>query len=303
MKERLNEFWIEVVDLAVAFYDLFTTSMFQLANNDISLGTILYVILTFVILAWLAKRVKKILVENILVKANLDHGARATIGTVTKFFILMIGTIVIIQSAGIDLSALTLLAGALGVGIGFGLQNITDNFISGVIILFEKPIKVGDRIEVGDVQGNVMSISFRATQVLTNDNISIIVPNSEFISSSVINWSHNDRNIRFRIPVGVSYKEDPEKIKRILLDVADANPHVLKNPASTVLFDEYGDSSLNFFLAIWTTTHTDRPRVLKSELYFEIFKRFKQENVEIPFPQRDLHIKTQPIHFSDAPGK
>ena len=189
------------------------------------------------------------------------------------------------------------MAGALGVGIGFGLQNITDNFISGIIILFEKPIKVGDRIEVGEVQGDVISISFRATTVLTNDNISIIVPNSEFISSKVINWSHNDRNIRFRIPVGVSYNEDPEKIKKILLSVANINDHVLKNPGPVVLFDEYGDSSLNFSLAVWTATHSDKPRILKSELYFEIFKRFKEEGVEIPFPQRDIHIKTKPIQI------
>ena len=124
--------------------------------------------------------------------------------------IIIIGSIVIIQSAGIDLSALSLLAGALGVGIGFGLQNITNNLVSGIIILFENPIKVGDRIEVGDISGDVVNISVRATTILTNDNISIIVPNSEFISNTVINWSHNDRNIRFNVPVGVSYNEDPK---------------------------------------------------------------------------------------------
>jgi len=294
MEKTFNEVWGEIGDVIKYILDVFTASLFKLGNNDISLATIIYIIIGFILLNYLAKRVKKVLIDNILVKANVDQGVRASIGTVTKFAIILIGTMVIIQSAGIDLSALTLVAGALGVGIGFGLQNITDNFISGVIILFEKPIKVGDRIEVGDVQGNVMSISFRATQVLTNDNISVIVPNSEFISSRVINWSHNDRNIRFRIPVGVSYNEDPEKVKQILLQVADDNPHVLKNPPPSVLFDEYGDSSINFFLAVWTTTHTDKPRILKSELYFEIFKRFNEENVEIPFPQRDIHIKTQP---------
>ncbi|MEQ8473767.1 MAG: mechanosensitive ion channel [Marinoscillum sp.] len=293
--DRLKELWTEIVESLLVVAEVFNSTLFQLGENNITLGKILYLIFSFVILLFVAKRVKKVLVENILVKAKMEQSIRATIGTITKFALIVVGSVIIVQSAGIDLTALTLVAGALGVGIGFGLQNITDNFISGIIILFEKPIKVGDRIDVGDVQGNVISISFRATQILTNDNISIIVPNSEFISSKVINWSHNDRNIRFKIPVGVSYKEDPEKIRTILMNVASENPNVLKYPEPSVLFDEYGDSSLNFFLAVWTTTYTDRPRVLKSELYFEIFKKFKEQNVEIPFPQRDIHIRTQPV--------
>lgn len=298
MKETFRELWTNVLEYAEKVYSVFTTTLFEMGNSHITLGLILYIIFAFVILSFFASRIKHLLVDRILVNANMEKGIRATIGTVTRFVIIVIGTIIIVQSAGIDLTSLTLIAGALGVGIGFGLQNVTDNFISGIIILFEKPIKVGDRIEVGDVQGDVISISFRATQVLTNDNISIIVPNSEFISSKVINWSHNDRNIRFRIPVGVSYNEDPQKIKKILLEVADKNTHILKQPEPSVLFDEYADSSLNFYLAVWTTTHTDKPSVLKSELYFEIFQKFKEHKVEIPFPQRDIHIKTQPITFA-----
>ena len=276
-------------------WDLITTPIFSLSGNDVSVGTLIYIILAFFILTFLSKRLKKLLIDKILTKAGMEPGLTATIGTVTRFSILLVGSIIIIQSAGIDLSALTVLAGALGVGIGFGLQNVTDNFISGIIILFEKPIKVGDRIEVGGVEGDVISISVRATTILTNDNISIIVPNSEFISSRVINWSHNDRNIRFRLPVGVSYNEDPEKVKTLLLDVADRNPHILRKPGPMVLFDGFGDSSLDFTLAVWTSTHTDKPRILKSELYFEIFKVFKENQIEIPFPQRDLHIRSSSV--------
>ena len=190
------------------------------------------------------------------------------------------------------MSTLNVLFGALGVGIGFGLQNIANNFISGLIILFERPIKIGDRIEVGDINGDVMEISSRATTVLTNDNITVIVPNSEFISSQVINWSHSDRNVRFKIPVGVSYKEDPEKIRSILLGVASDHPGILRKPDTLVLFDEYGENSLNFNLVVWTTDYINRPNVLKSEMYYEIFKRFKKEGIEIPFPQRDIHLKS-----------
>ncbi len=282
-----------------AFREFLKNPLFELGGNEINLGTIFYFFIAFILLGYFSKIVRRILVKTILPKANLEKGVIASIASITRIIIIFVGSIIIIQTAGIDLSALTLLAGALGVGIGFGLQNITDNFISGIIILFEKPIKVGDRIEVGDVQGDVINISFRATMIQTNDNISIIVPNSEFISSRVINWSHNDRNIRFRLPVGVSYKEDPETVRKILLEVAKNNPHVNDNPPPTVLFTEFGDSSLNFHLAVWTTSHTDKPSILKSELYFEIFKRFKAEGIEIPFPQRDLHIKP-PLPAFDA---
>jgi small-conductance mechanosensitive channel len=278
---------------------LITTPVFSLSGNDISAGTLLYIFIGFFLLTYLSKRARSILIDRLLSKTGMEPGLSATIGTVSRFSILLIGSIILIQSAGVDLSALTVLAGALGVGIGFGLQNVTDNFISGIIILFEKPIKVGDRIDVGGVEGDVISISVRATTIQTNDNISIIVPNSEFISSRVINWSHNDRNIRFRLPVGVSYNEDPELVKKLLLEVAHNNPNVLEKPAPKVLFEGFGESSLDFELAVWTGTHADKPRILKSELYFDIFKIFKQNAIEIPFPQRDLHLRSSDIRFSD----
>ena len=292
--ETLRTIWLSILDFLKSIGEIFTTTLFKLGQSEISLGTILYFLIAFILLSYLSKRFRNFLVNKVLVKASFELGARNSIGMIARFIFLFVGGIVIIQGAGIDLSSLSLLAGALGVGIGFGLQNITDNFISGIIILFEKPIKVGDRIVVGDIEGDVINISVRATTILTNENISIIVPNSEFISSRVINWSHNDRNIRFDIPVGVSYNEDPVLVKEILMDVADENPHVLKKPTPHVFFDEFADSSLNFTLAIWTSSHTDKPRILKSELYFSIFEKFKEKGVEIPFPQRDIHIKSQP---------
>lgn len=290
--DSLKDVWNAAIDFLNEVGKLFTTKLFELGESNITLGTILYFIISFIILTLVAKHFRNLLVNKILVKANMEKGARNSIGLITRVMIMFIGAIFIIQSAGIDMSSLSLLAGALGVGIGFGLQNITDNFISGIIILFEKPIKVGDRIVVGDTEGDVINISVRATTILTNENVSIIVPNSEFISSRVINWSHNDRNIRFDIPVGVSYAEDPVEVKDVLMKVADENEHVLKHPAPHVFFDEFGDSSLNFTLAIWTSTHTDKPRRLKTELYFEIFDKFKEKGIEIPFPQRDVYIKS-----------
>ncbi len=292
--ESIKEIWSGLIDFLKGVGEIFTTTLFSLGKSEISLGTIIYFIISFIILTYVAKRFRNLLVNKILVKASMDQGARNSIGLIAKVMLIFVGSIFIIQTAGIDMSSLSLLAGALGVGIGFGLQNITDNFISGIIILFEKPIKVGDRIVVGDIEGDVINISVRATTILTNENVSIIVPNSEFISSRVINWSHNDRNIRFDIPVGVSYQEDPEQVKEILLHVADVNEHVLQKPAPSVFFDEFADSSLNFTLAVWTSSHTDKTRPLKSELNFSIFQKFKEKGIEIPFPQRDIHIKSQP---------
>lgn len=292
--DQLKVFWDNLVTFLIKVGEVFTTNLFNLGKSEISLGIILYIIFSFVLLLFLARRFRNMIVNRILLRANFEKGARNSIGLIAKVLFIFVGSIFIVQSAGIDMSSLSLLAGALGVGIGFGLQNITDNFISGIIILFEKPIKVGDRIVVGETEGDVISISVRATTILTNENVSIIVPNSEFISSRVINWSHNDRNIRFDIPVGVSYSEDPAEVKAVLLKVADENEHVLERPAPKVFFDEFADSSLNFTLAVWTSSHTDKPRILKSELYFTIFEAFKEKGIEIPFPQRDVYIKSQP---------
>ena len=265
--------------------------LLTIGNATITVWQIIYLLFALVVIIFIGSRLKKWLVNTILVKTTLDIGARIAIGTITKYFFILGGLVVIIQSVGVDLSTLTVVAGALGVGIGFGLQNITNNFVSGVVIIFERPIKVGDRIEVGDLFGDVVKISIRATTILTNDNISVIVPNSEFISSRVINWSHTDRNVRFNFPVGVSYKEDPDEVKKILLDVARSDPDVLKHPEPEVIFEEFGESSLNFTLRVWTTKFIQTPKVLKSKLYFEIFRRFRESGIEIPFPQRDLHIK------------
>lgn len=274
------------------FEEIMNLSLFNLGDSKLTIGLVLTLILSFVILFVGAEWIRKLIVTKILSRYRLDVGTRKSIGTMVKYFLILAGIFSILQTNGLDLSAFGILAGAVGVGIGFGLQNITNNFISGLIILFEQPIKEGDRIEVGDVSGDVIKISARSTMIVTNDNISIIVPNSQFIDSQVINWSHNDRNIRFNFPVGVSYKEDPQKIKKILLEVAKNNGGVLNLPEPDVLFEEFGDSSLNFNLRVWTSEYINRPKVLKSQLYYEVFKRFKEEGVEIPFPQRDLHLSS-----------
>uniref|UniRef100_A0A7V2ZMG8 Mechanosensitive ion channel family protein n=1 Tax=Ignavibacterium album TaxID=591197 RepID=A0A7V2ZMG8_9BACT len=265
--------------------------IFSLGDSTITVWSVIYILFFITLLYLGTTKLSRIIIYKLLSKSKIDLGVRIAVGSILRYTIITVGFIIILQTVGINLSSVTILLGALGVGIGFGLQNITNNFVSGLIILFERPIKVGDRIEVTGVTGDVQKISMRATTIVTNDNISIIVPNSEFISSTVINWSHTDRMVRFNFPIGVSYKEDPENVRRLLLQVAESNDGVLKEPKPDVLFTEYGDSALKFNLRVWTKKYIDRPGVLKSQLYYDIFKVFKENNVEIPFPQRVVHLK------------
>lgn len=273
--------------------------LLSFGESELTVGILLYVIFMAVLLVYLSGKIKKILVKRIIRKFDIHPGTVQSIASIMRYVILTLGGAIIFQSAGIDLSALGFIVGALGVGIGFGLQNITNNFISGMIILFEQPIKVGDRVRVGEIEGDVVTISVRATTVITNDNITLIIPNSEFINSIVTNWSHNDRKVALRFPVGVSYKEDPEKVKKILLDIVNKEEGILPEPPPEVLFVEFGDSSLNFMIRIWTSEYMNRPSTLKSKIYFDIFEAFKKNAIEIPFPQRDLHIKSSVLPQKD----
>lgn len=274
--------------------DVLGTPIFTIGNSAFTIWTLIYLIGATILLMAAASAINKLIAHRLLAKSRFELGVRVAVGSIVKYLLLVIGFVIILQTAGINLSSLTILLGALGVGIGFGLQNITNNFVSGLIILFERPIKVGDRIEVADVAGDVVDISMRATTIITNDNISIIVPNSQFISETVINWSHTDRNVRFNFPVRVSYQEDPETIRKVLLEIARDNPGVLKNPVPDVLFSEYADSAMIFNLRVWTREYVNRPGVLKSQLYYEIARRFREQGIEIPYPQRDVYIKSAP---------
>ena len=226
--ETFNDFWQTVTEFL-------GKSIFSQGSSNLSLGMLLYIAVGLFLVFFLSKLISRLVVVKLLNRYGTDKGVSHAVGTIFRYVFLFIGLIIVIQSTGVDLSALTVLAGALGVGIGFGLQSITNNFISGIIILFERPIKIGDRVELPELDnlaGDVVNISARSTTIITNDNIAILIPNSKFVSDTVINWSYNDANVRFKIPVGVSYKEDPEVVKEILLEVANRHPGVLKQPGA-----------------------------------------------------------------------
>jgi len=266
--------------------------LFVLGGTEFTLWTVLYLVVLVVALVFISRMVKRWLANRVLARRDLDLGVRQAIATIFQYLFVLVGFLIILSTAGIDLTTLNVLAGAVGIGVGFGLQTIANNFISGLIILFERPVKVGDRIQVGDVTGDVVRIGARATTIKTNDNIEIIVPNAEFISSQVINWSHSDREVRLHIPVGVSYSSNPEEVRDILLEVAASHQGVLKSPPPDVIFTEFGDSSLNFDLRVWTSDYITKPKILRSDLNFAIRKKFRERGIEIPFPQRDIHVRS-----------
>lgn len=271
--------------------------LIRLGDAQITLRTFIYFIILLAILFWVAGKLRSLLINRILVRTNLKLGARQAVGSITRYLVLLVGFLIILQTAGIDLTTLNVIAGAVGIGIGFGLQNVANNFISGLIILFERPIKVGDRIEIGNVDGDVIEIGARSTTVLTNDNISIIVPNSKFVTENVVNWKHIDSRVRFHVPVGVSYGSDVRLVEKLLHEVARENPDVLDDPPPKVWFRGFGDSSLNFELLVWNRNLVHRKGQFISDLNFALLDKFKQYNIEIPFPQRDLHIRSGTIRL------
>jgi small-conductance mechanosensitive channel len=249
--------------------------------------------LIFLAALTLASRwVENVLRRRVLAYTALDAQQRYTLARITSLAVFVLGLIVGVDTAGVDLRSLALLGSALGLGVGLGLQPIVTNFVAGWILLMERPVRLGDRIDVGGTNGEVVRIGGRSTWVCTNDNEIIIVPNSEFITNRVINWTANDPKVRFALKVGVSYASDPQKVKTILLDIAVAHPDVLHEPRPEVIFDDLGDNSLNFLLRIWTAKELGNPQALKSDLYFSIFESFRKHGIEMPFPQRDLHLRS-----------
>jgi len=268
---------------------------FKLADVEIVPLKIVIALLSFAVMLSITGWIKRGMEKSWLKRSRMDRGAKEATISLTGYFAVAVASLIALSMAGLELSNLALIAGALSVGIGFGLQNIVNNFISGVILLFERPVKTGDWISVGGTEGYVRKISIRSTQIQTFDRSDVIVPNSELISGQVVNMMLRDSIGRIIVPVGVAYGTDPEKVKQILLDIAYqhndiiSQSPILNKPA--VLFRSFGDSSLNFELRCFIKVVDDRLRII-SEVNFAIDKAFRENNIEIPFPQRVVHMYT-----------
>jgi small-conductance mechanosensitive channel len=244
---------------------------------------------------------QRVLLSRLFRHLHISDAQKFALGRFTTYLFFLGGMFIGMQSLGVNLNSLVVFGGAVGVGVGLGLQNVVSNFVAGLILLIEQPIRLGDRIETKDTFGDVVRIAARSTWIRTNDNVIMIVPNSDFINNPVTNWTANDPNVRVTLPVGVGYNSKPAEIREILLRAADGNADVLKDPKPDVIFTDYGDNSLNFSLRVWTSNRAHTPLVLKSELYFALFEMFTKEGVELPFPQRDLHLRSSDIALPYTP--
>ncbi len=291
-------FWIRITLKQFNLFDLFKewlTGFFserlQVGTVDISFGDFVVFFLAIYASIIISRFIRFILQEDILVRMRLPRGVPAAVSMLANYSIIGLGFMIALSAAGFDLNRFAILLGALGVGIGFGLQNIVNNFISGLILIFERPIQVGDVVELTNLIGNVKRIGIRSSTIRTFDGSEVIVPNGNLVSNEVTNWTLSDKLRRIQINVGTAYGSNPEHVLKILRNIINNHPEVLEQPEPMILFQEFGDSSLNFNIRFWTAT-PETWLQLRSEISVDIFRMFKENNIEIPFPQRDLHLKS-----------
>ncbi|MBX3051261.1 MAG: mechanosensitive ion channel [Caldilineaceae bacterium] len=275
----------------VGIIDISGAQPFSFSGNRISIGALYraaFVLYAFLSGGWL---IQHILTNYLLPRTNADPGIGNTVRTISRYVIISAGILATLSSLGIDLSSLAIIGAGLSIGIGFGLQELVANFISGILLLFEQSIRPGDVIEVNNKVGRVEKLRIRSTTVRTNDNVEMIVPNQTLLTSSVTTYTHSDRSVRIHIPVGVSYNSDPAEVRQILLGAARRHGLVRASPAPAIFFEGYGDSSVDFSLAIWIDDFMNMRRV-SSDLRFIIWEELAKRGIEIPFPQRDLHLRS-----------
>jgi potassium efflux system protein len=271
-----------------------------IGNIEVSITRLIEGVLILAIALLLSRTLSALLQRRIARKAYLDPGLRYTIGRLAQYVIITLGILLALKAAfNLDLTSVAVLFTALSVGIGFGLQYIAADIAAGFILLFERPVRVGDRITIGDDEGDVQSINLRTTVVTTNDRVSIIVPNSKLASQRLINWSYGDPRARISIPVGVAYGSDVDLVTQTLLRAAEGVDNVLSDPPPKVQFLRFADWSLDFRLLVWT----NRPRLhtqIRSDINYRIEKLFRLARIEIPFPQTELRLRQGSLDLDAA---
>ncbi|MHA7901377.1 MAG: mechanosensitive ion channel family protein [Henriciella sp.] len=278
--------WTEIRTLALNFM-----SGFSIGSISVSPSNLIYGLLLVIAILMITRLAQRVLENRILPKTRLNPGIRNSLKTLVGYAGLLFAFFTGVSALGFNLSNLAIIAGALSVGIGFGLQSIVNNFVSGLILLFERPIKIDDWVITASGEGRVKKINVRSTEIETFDRCSIIVPNSELISSSVQNWTYKDDTARVIVPVGVSYDSDPEQVREVLLTCAQNHPQILEDPEPFVYFADFADSSLNLELRAFIRD-ANNSLLVRNDLRFKIFSALKKAGIEIPFPQRDIHIRS-----------
>jgi small-conductance mechanosensitive channel len=276
--------------------------LFHIGETSVTVSSLAVSLLLLLGAYVLARLSRNIVANRLLARTNLSLGLRYAIGRFVGYFVLFLGGAAALQTLGVRATTLAAFGAAVGVGVGFGLQDIVKNFVAGLVILIERPIQVGDRLEVGEISGDVAEIRARATVIRTNDDVHLIVPNSRFITETVVNRSFASPRVRCRVSVGVSYAASPHQVEEALLEAARRCEEVLTEPPPVVRFRRFGDSSLDFDLLCWTDTMLHRPGALESRLNFLVHEVLTERNIEIPFPQRDVHIRSADGRAFEASG-
>jgi len=269
-----------------------STRLFRVGETPVTVSSLLLSLAILIASLLFSRLARTFVADRLLGRTRLAVGSRYAIGRVFGYLVLALGILVALQPLGVNATTLAVFGGALGIGLGFGMQDIVKNFVAGLIILVERPIQVGDSIEIGDVTGDVTEIRGRATVIRTNDDIYLIVPNSKFITDTITNRSYRQRRVRYRIPVGVAYGTDPKAVEEALLGAASRSENVLEDPPPRVWFREFGDSALQFELLCWSSKLLHNAGSFRSELNHLIYDALKARGIEIPFPQRDVHIRS-----------
>jgi small-conductance mechanosensitive channel len=265
--------------------------LFRLGNITITPIFLIKCAIFLLALNLLAKFSKQFLAKRVLARTKIERGHQYSIVRTFGYFVYLLGLVIGLESSGLNLRSLLVVGGALGVGVGFGLQNVVANFVAGVVILFEQQVKLGDIIDIGGTIGEVIKIGARGTWVRTFDNEVIIVPNSEFINNRITNWTANDRTVRFSILVGVSYDSDLKKVQGLLEKVARNNPEVLAEPAPVAAVRTFGNNSVNFVLRVSSSSAIDHSWKFQSDLMMEIARVFQEEKIEMSNPQPDIRVR------------
>jgi len=269
---------------------------FRFGNIQVSLTSLVVGALILFVALFLSRSFSTLLDKRLEKRRHIDPGLRYTIARLARYVLIAVGVLIALRQAfNLDLTSIAVIFTALSVGIGFGLQYIAADIASGFILLFERPIRIGDRITIGDDEGDVKSINVRTTLVATNDNISIIVPNSKLVSQRVINWSYGDPRARIAIPVGVAYDSDVELVTETMIEAAKGVENVLEDPAPRVQFLKFGDSSLDFRLLVWSV-QPRRHLEIKSDINYRIWRLFRERGIEIPYPTTEFRMRPEAIN-------
>lgn len=297
--------WLSLFIIVIYFFTYFLKTpfiyktLFVFGDSDISIILILSIIFSLVLAVKISRAVREFILPIVYEKYDLDIGVRASMNTFFNYLIVTLTVIISLSSLGFNLSSLTVFASILGVGIGFGLQNLMSNFISGLIILFERPIRVGDRIIVNNKIANVEEIKIRATIVRTRENERMIIPNSYFLEEKFINRSYSDKRLRISVKVQVAYASDVDLVEKILYKSVyelknESWPNIVNEPRPRVFFEDFGESGLDFSVWFWINSQLDeREFRIPSDLRFKIIKKFSENKIDIPFPQRDINIRSE----------